>query len=299
MKQRIKRGLEYASLDVPMLADLADGIYHHGSVFARCEQYDRIDADESVSLISLPFDVDRRLLFLVSISVQNVCDGGCFCAGHKVFAVKHYVPNGDVEKLLSVAFATEEAASYYGHLHMEASTSAFLDEHAPCPAGSSGQGALMRLIVLAANNCGLGRAYWEMVEVNHGLPHGYDCLGQEFNGLGGETRGNLFSETAALPDDWASKQGNAVRDWPDLGNQNNRGDSRVRGMNVQDDWGDSPRHIGSETIALLQRQVGPDEASSLPKLCKALHKWQKTVKKASAKFNKYSDDEDSESDDSD
>ena len=43
----------------------------------------------------------------------------------------------------------------------------------------------------------------------------------------------------------------------------------------------------------------PDEASSLPKLCKALHKWQLTVKKASAKFNKYSDDEDSESDESD
>ena len=100
--QRSLRGMEWAQHDVlaspdsdkhhTALARIAARLYHHGAVYSRCEEYDCIEADEAVSLVSVPTMANSRLLFSVSVSVQNVCDPGCFCAGKKIFSVKCYEP---------------------------------------------------------------------------------------------------------------------------------------------------------------------------------------------------------------
>ena len=80
----------------------------------------------------------------------------------------------------------------------------------------------------------------------------------------------------------------AMRDWPIA----SRVGSSV--LNARGDLGDSPRHVGSELIALLKDNVGVGEAASLLKLCTAIVGWQEKVASRAAKHNKWEWDDDDE-----
>jgi hypothetical protein len=127
--QRYLRALEWIQHDVlsqvrsiaPTMEELASGLYHHGAVYLRSDMYERLEADESVQLLSVPSS-KGRLLFLVSCSLYNLCDPGCFCAGQKAFTVQCYTPAPTTvtkvttapgaECLLGYAWPTGEAVSF-------------------------------------------------------------------------------------------------------------------------------------------------------------------------------------------
>ena len=187
-----------------------------------------------------------------------------------------------------------------------------------CHASCTDLGALLRMVVLGANNCGRGRHFWGIVDVNHRFSgRGFETVGLGCHALGKEANESLFKpapveplpsyfmdhlmqqqedeeedseegdEEAPAPPAPSKVKRDAEVDWPALRSKDDEPSDEIAVSGV----GASPRYIMSELLHHLARNVSQAEAGSLTKLCAALRGWQKTVRKAAAKHNCWSDDE--------
>ena len=254
-----------------VLSRLLDSIYVHGAMHVppvtgyAAEYSSRGNAKETVVMLSLGNTDGQRVLFVCASCESNICEPGCWCAGHEMYSVHALAPSATgVEwvRVLTFDYSSGEAGGMGGGFcaltEGDAARLSTLLGIAP-----SDLGAAVRLVVLAANVKKRGRAQWANVEKAHvgfGVD-GYDS--EEDGGFGRE-----FPNTDNVrSDDYRVRRccgAGAVAKFPNIGSNDHTAPLFEPAMMMS--GGESPRGILKKLKRNLSGNLHSSSFETLPRL---------------------------------
>ena len=253
-----------------VLSRLLDSIYVHGAMHVPAmhfpetgygaEYSSRGNAKETVVMLSLGNTDGQRVLFVCASCESNICEPGCWDAGHEMYSVHALAPSAtgvELVRVLTFDYSTGAHAGMGGGFcalnEGDAARLSTLLGIAP-----SDLGAAVRLVVLAANVKKEGHAQWAMVEKVHAGIDGY---------LGPEDCSHFPNTDNVRSDDYRVRRccgAGAVAKFPNIGSNDHK--APLFEPEMYRSRGESPREILKLLKRNLSESLRPSSFETLPRL---------------------------------